>query len=113
MPKRFSTARGREFGDALRKAIASAGFTSRALAEILGWDEAKLSDLINGKGGTSVVELGVWPLTPNCATPAATSTTPCLQPAPRRARAESPSRSASADPVVSGWTSAWVRSAPT
>lgn len=59
MPKRFSTARGREFGDALRKAIASAGFTSRALAEILGWDEAKLSDLINGKGGTSEVELGV------------------------------------------------------
>ncbi|GGU39874.1 Scr1 family TA system antitoxin-like transcriptional regulator [Lentzea flava] len=59
MPKRSSTARGREFGDGLRKAIAKAGFTSRALAEILGWDEAKLSDLINGKGGTSLVELGV------------------------------------------------------
>jgi hypothetical protein len=59
MPKRSSTARGREFGDGLRKAIANAGFTSRALAEILGWDEAKLSDLINGKGGSSQVELGV------------------------------------------------------
>jgi hypothetical protein len=59
MPKRSSTARGREFGNGLRKAIANAGFTSRALAEILGWDEAKLSDLINGKGGTSLVELGV------------------------------------------------------
>lgn len=59
MPKRSSTARGREFGNGLRKVIANAGFTSRALAEILGWDEAKLSDLINGKGGTNLVELGV------------------------------------------------------
>ena len=59
MPKRFSTARGREFGERLRKAIANAGFTSRSLADVLAWDEAKLSSLINGKGGTSVVELGV------------------------------------------------------
>jgi hypothetical protein len=59
MPKRSSTAQGREFGNGLRKAIASAGFTSRALAEALGWDEAKLSNLVNGKGGTSIVELAV------------------------------------------------------
>lgn len=59
MPKRFSTVRGREFGRGLRTAIAAAGFNSRALAERLDWDEAKLSGLVNGKGGVSDVELGV------------------------------------------------------
>jgi hypothetical protein len=59
MPKRFSTVRGREFGDGLRTAIAAAGFSSRALAERVDWDEAKLSGLVNGKGGASAVELGV------------------------------------------------------
>ncbi|WP_414672328.1 helix-turn-helix domain-containing protein [Lentzea sp.] len=51
--------RGREFGDRLRTAIAAAGFSSRALAERVDWDEAKLSGLVNGKGGISDVELGV------------------------------------------------------
>jgi hypothetical protein len=59
MPKRFSTVRGREFGGGLREAIAAAGFSSRALAERVDWDEAKLSGLVNGKGGVSDVELGV------------------------------------------------------
>lgn len=59
MPKRFSTVRGREFGDGLRTVIAAAGFSSRALAERVDWDEAKLSGLVNGKGGASDVELGV------------------------------------------------------
>ncbi|RAS59009.1 helix-turn-helix protein [Lentzea atacamensis] len=59
MPKRFSTVRGRELGNGLRTAIAAAGFTSRALAERADWDEAKLSCLVNGKGGVSDVELGV------------------------------------------------------
>ncbi len=59
MPKRFSTVRGREFGDGPRTAIAAAGFSSRALAERVDWDEAKLSGLVNGKGGISDVELGV------------------------------------------------------
>jgi hypothetical protein len=59
MPKRFSTVRGREFGDGLRTAIAAAGFSSRALAERVDWDEAKLSGLVNGKCGISDVELGV------------------------------------------------------
>lgn len=59
MPKRFSTVRGREFGGGLRTAITAAGFNSRALAERLDWDEAKLSGLVNGKGGASEVELGV------------------------------------------------------
>ncbi|SMC48432.1 helix-turn-helix domain-containing protein [Lentzea albidocapillata] len=57
MPKRISTARGREFGAGLRAAIANAGLTSRAVAEILDWDEAKLSDVVNGKGGTTQLEV--------------------------------------------------------
>ena len=59
MPKRFSTARGREFGDGLRAAIARTGMTARALAEVLGWQEAKLSDLVNGKGGATELELAL------------------------------------------------------
>ncbi|MEU0886113.1 helix-turn-helix transcriptional regulator [Lentzea sp. NPDC005914] len=57
MPKRMSTARGREFGAGVRAAIAGAGLTSRALAEIVDWDEAKLSNVVNGKGGASQLEV--------------------------------------------------------
>jgi len=59
MPKRFSTARGREFGDGLRAAIANTGMTARAIAELVGWQEAKLSDLVNGKGGATELELAM------------------------------------------------------
>ncbi|SMD12331.1 DUF5753 domain-containing protein [Lentzea albidocapillata] len=59
MPKRFSTARGREFGTGLRAAITSAGLTSRAAAEIVDWDEAKVSDVVNGKGGATQLEVAV------------------------------------------------------
>lgn len=59
MPKRFSTARGREFGSGLRAAIAGAGLTSRAAAEIVDWDEAKVSDVVNGKGGATQLEIAV------------------------------------------------------
>lgn len=59
MPKRFSTARGREFGEGLRAAIAATGMTARAIAELLDWDEAKLSDLVNGKGGSTELELAL------------------------------------------------------
>lgn len=59
MPKRFSTARGREFGTGLRAAIASAGLTSRAAADIVDWDEAKVSDVVNGKGGATQLEVAV------------------------------------------------------
>ena len=59
MPKRISTARGREFGAGLRAAITSAGLTSRAMAEILDWDEAKISGVVNGKGGVSQVEVAL------------------------------------------------------
>lgn len=59
MPKRFSTARGREFGAGLRAAIAGAGLTSRAAAEIVDWDEAKVSDVVNGKGGATQLEVAV------------------------------------------------------
>lgn len=67
MPKRFSTARGREFGDGLRAAIAATGMTSRAVAELVGWNEAKLSDLVNGKGGATELELAL--LLGTCRTP--------------------------------------------
>ncbi|MET8764286.1 helix-turn-helix transcriptional regulator [Lentzea sp. NPDC004782] len=59
MPKRISTARGREFGAGIRAAIANAGLTSRAVADILDWDEAKLSDVVNGKGGASEIEIAM------------------------------------------------------
>jgi hypothetical protein len=67
MPKRFSTARGREFGDGLRAAIAGTGMTSRAVAELVGWQEAKLSDLVNGKGGATELEVAI--LLGACRTP--------------------------------------------
>jgi hypothetical protein len=59
MPKRISTARGREFGDGLRVAIGATGLSSRAIAEIVGWHESKLSDLVRGKGGASELEVGI------------------------------------------------------
>lgn len=57
MPKRTSTVRGREFGAGLREAIRKAGLSGRAAAELAGWDHAKLSDLLNGKGGATEIEL--------------------------------------------------------
>ncbi|WP_176946901.1 helix-turn-helix domain-containing protein [Lentzea fradiae] len=57
MPLRRSTVRGREFGDAIRALLRAAGLTNRAVAELLGWQEAKVSELINGKEGTSDVDL--------------------------------------------------------
>jgi len=67
MPKRFSTVRGREFGDGLRAAVAATGMTSRKVAELVGWQEAKLSDLVNGKGGATELELAL--LLGACRTP--------------------------------------------
>lgn len=54
MPKRVSTVLGREFGDSLRAAIARTGLLESELARRLGWEHAKLSDLVNGKGGVSL-----------------------------------------------------------
>ncbi|MDX8048259.1 helix-turn-helix transcriptional regulator [Lentzea sp. BCCO 10_0798] len=59
MPRRVSTARGREFGAGLREALASAGLTSREAAEILDWDEAKISNLMNGRGGADQREVAL------------------------------------------------------
>ncbi|WP_434439040.1 helix-turn-helix domain-containing protein [Lentzea sp. E54] len=59
MPKRFSTARGREFGDAVRAALAATGMSARVICEKIDWDPGKLSDLLNGKGGCSEVDLAV------------------------------------------------------
>ncbi len=47
---------GREFGDSLRAMIARTGLLESELARKLGWEHAKLSDLVNGKGGTSLEE---------------------------------------------------------
>jgi len=59
MPKRESNVVGREFGNGLRAAIAKTGLTQRKLAEELDWDESKISDAVNGKGGIDVHELEV------------------------------------------------------
>ncbi|MET8761976.1 helix-turn-helix transcriptional regulator [Lentzea sp. NPDC004782] len=48
---------GREFGEGIRRAIEQTGLTHRKLAEKLGWDEAKLSDLVRGKGGVDEGDL--------------------------------------------------------
>jgi predicted XRE-type DNA-binding protein len=57
MPKRNSSVVGREFGAGVRYAIEQSGLTQRQLAELLDWQEAKISDLVQGKGGVSEVDL--------------------------------------------------------
>jgi hypothetical protein len=57
MPLRRSTVRGREFGDAIRALLRAADLTNRAAADLLGWQEAKVSELVNGKEGTTDVDL--------------------------------------------------------
>ncbi|WP_439661479.1 helix-turn-helix domain-containing protein [Lentzea sp. HUAS TT2] len=59
MPKRFSTARGREFGDAVRTALSATRMTAREICEKIDWDPGKLSDLLNGKGGCSEVDVAI------------------------------------------------------
>ncbi|MGW4212481.1 helix-turn-helix domain-containing protein [Lentzea sp. NPDC004789] len=59
MPKRESNVVGREFGNGLRAAIAQTGLTQRKLAEELDWDESKISDAVNGKGGIDAHEVEV------------------------------------------------------
>jgi hypothetical protein len=69
MPLRKSSVVGREFGDGVRNVIARTKLTHRKLAEELDWDQAKLSDLVRGKGG--VTEMDVTLLLGYCrATPA-------------------------------------------
>jgi predicted XRE-type DNA-binding protein len=57
MPKRNSSVVGREFGDGVRSAIEQSGLTQRKLAELLDWQEAKVSDLVQGKGGVDEIDL--------------------------------------------------------
>ncbi|MGW6936237.1 helix-turn-helix domain-containing protein [Lentzea sp. NPDC054927] len=57
MPKRSSSVLGREFGSGVRKIIERTGLTQRRLAELLGWQEAKISDLLAGKGGVDETEV--------------------------------------------------------
>lgn len=58
---------GREFGNGVRAAVERTGLTQRRLAELLGWQEAKISDLLAGKGG--VTESEVRELLAYCRTP--------------------------------------------
>ncbi|WP_189158121.1 helix-turn-helix domain-containing protein [Lentzea pudingi] len=57
MPKRNSSVVGREFGNGVRDAIEQSGMTQRGIAELLDWQEAKVSDAVNGKGGVSELDL--------------------------------------------------------
>ncbi|MGI5503381.1 helix-turn-helix domain-containing protein [Lentzea sp. CA-135723] len=57
MPKRSSSVVGREFGGMMRAIIARTGYTHRQLAERLGWQEAKISDMTLGKGGVSEADV--------------------------------------------------------
>ncbi|MET9229153.1 helix-turn-helix transcriptional regulator [Lentzea sp. NPDC003310] len=59
MPQRSSTARGREFGAGVRAAIKASGMPARRVAELVGWQEAKLSDFLNGKIGCTETELAL------------------------------------------------------
>ena len=59
MPQRSSTARGREFGDGVRAAVKASGMPARRVAELAGWQEAKLSDFLNGKIGCTETELAL------------------------------------------------------
>lgn len=59
MPKRSSSVAGLEFGAGVRAIIARTGLTHRQLAERLGWQEAKLSDMTLGKGGVSETEVQI------------------------------------------------------
>lgn len=68
MPKRYSTARGREFGNGMRAAIARTSMTAREAADLAGWNEAKVSDMVNGKGGVSRLDVAV--MLGLCRTPA-------------------------------------------
>ncbi|MFJ8964390.1 helix-turn-helix domain-containing protein [Lentzea sp. NPDC102401] len=57
MPKRSSSVAGREFGGTVRAIIARTGLTHRKLAELLGWQEAKISDMTLGKGGVTEADV--------------------------------------------------------
>lgn len=57
MPKRNSSVVGREFGIGVRNAIEQSGMTQRQLAELLDWQEAKISDMVQGKGGVTEAEV--------------------------------------------------------
>lgn len=69
MPKRNSSVVGREFGNGVRNAIEQSGMTQRQLAELLDWQEAKVSDVVQGKGGVN--ETDVVRLLSYCRVPAA------------------------------------------
>ncbi|WP_394617389.1 helix-turn-helix domain-containing protein [Lentzea sp. JNUCC 0626] len=60
MPKRYSTVRGREFGAGMRTAIAHSGMTARQIAAVMDWQEAKVSDMLTGRGGVTLMEVAMF-----------------------------------------------------
>lgn len=59
MPQRFSTVRGREFGEGVRAVVEGSGLTSRQVAKLVGCDDSKISDVLTGKLQLSTLELAV------------------------------------------------------
>ncbi|SDG11907.1 Helix-turn-helix domain-containing protein [Lentzea fradiae] len=57
MPRRTSSVVGREFGNGVRAAIDQTRMTHRKIAQMLDWDESKLSDVVRGKGGVTETEV--------------------------------------------------------
>lgn len=55
--KKLSTARSREFGSGMRAAVVAAGLNARRVADLLDWDESKVSNALTGKGGISQLEV--------------------------------------------------------
>ncbi|GLY51443.1 helix-turn-helix transcriptional regulator [Lentzea sp. NBRC 102530] len=57
MPRRISTVRLRELAQGVRAVVERAGLNSRHVAELVGCDEAKISEVLNGKAHLSEFEL--------------------------------------------------------
>lgn len=59
MPLRVSTVRGREFGEGVRAVVEGSSLTSRQVAALVGCDEGKISEVLNGKLQLTTLELAV------------------------------------------------------
>ncbi|SDK58579.1 hypothetical protein SAMN04488074_106133 [Lentzea albidocapillata subsp. violacea] len=57
MPRRKSTLLGREFGKRVRAIIDQMNMPHSKLAEKVGWDQSKMSDMVRGKGGVTELEV--------------------------------------------------------
>jgi predicted XRE-type DNA-binding protein len=60
MDDRESTVRSRELGIALRRAMRNKGLIAKEIAQLLQWQESKVSRLLSGKTGTSLVDVAAF-----------------------------------------------------